>query len=144
MRTYSPKEKEIQRDWHVVDASGETLGRLAARVARLLMGKHKPMYTPHLDTGDHVVITNASKVKVSGDKAKQKRYFRHSGYPGGLRGPTFEQVFASYPNRVVEHAIKGMLPHNRLGRQMFRKLRVYAGSEHPHQGQTAKGKEASE
>lgn len=144
MKTYSTKAKDIEREWHVVDATGETLGRLASRVARLLIGKHKTIYAPHLDTGDYVVVTNASRVKVSGDKARQKRYFRHSGYPGGLQGPTFEQVFAKYPTRVVEYAVKGMLPHNALGRQMFRKLKVYAGSEHPHAAQTKKRKEVKE
>ena len=132
MKTYSPGVGDIKREWHVVDATGKILGRLASQVARLLMGKHKPVYAPHLDTGDYVVVINAAKVRVSGKKAEQKIYYRHSGYPGGLRSPTFKEVFSSHPTRVVELAVKGMLPHNRLGRAMFKKLRVYSGSEHPH------------
>lgn len=137
MKTYTPRAKDIRREWHVVDATGRTLGRLAAEVASLLMGKRKPIYAPHLDTGDYVVVINAAKVRVSGKKAKQKIYYGHSGYPGGLKSPAFEEVFSSYPTRVIEHAVKGMLPHNRLGRAMFKKLRVYPGSEYPHHAQTS-------
>jgi len=137
MKTYSPGVGDIKREWHIVDATGKTLGRLASQVARLLMGKHKPVYAPHLDTGDYVVVINAAKVRVSGKKAEQKIYYRHSGYPGGLKSPTFKEVFSSHPTRVVEFAVKGMLPHNRLGRAMFKKLRVYPGSEHPHHAQTS-------
>jgi large subunit ribosomal protein L13 len=140
MRTYSPKAKDIKREWYVVDATGETLGRLASQVANLLMGKHKPIYAPHLDVGDYVIVINAAKLKVSGKKAEQKVYYRHSSYPGGLKSPTFKEIFGSHPSRVIEHAVKGMLPKNRLGRAMFRKLRVYPGGEHPHQAQIVEGK----
>jgi len=136
VKTYSPGVGDIKREWHVVDATGKTLGRLASQVARLLMGKHKPVCAPYLDTGDYVVVINAAKVRVSGKKAEQKIYYRHSGYPGGLKSPTFKEVFSSHPTRVVEFAVKGMLPHNRLGQAMFKKLRVYPGSEHPHHAQT--------
>lgn len=141
MKTYSPKAKDIKREWQVVDASGKILGRLASQVASLLVGKHKPIYTPHLDTGDYVVVINAAKIKVSGKKAEQKIYYRHTGYPGGLKSPTFKEVFSSHPTRVVELAVKGMLPHNSLGRAMFRKLKVYPGSEHPHHAQIRERKD---
>jgi large subunit ribosomal protein L13 len=137
MKTYSPSATEIKREWQVVDASGQVLGRLASQVAKLLMGKHKSIYTPHLDTGDYVLVLNAAKVEVSGKKANQKIYYRHSGYPGGLKEITFRELFSKYPTRVVEAAVKGMLPKSRLGRAMFKKLRVYAGSEHPHHAQVA-------
>ena len=137
MKTYSPKAKDIKWEWWVVDAADKTLGRVASQVANLLMGKHKPTYAPHIDTGDYVVVINAAKVKVTGKKEEQKIYYRHSGYPGGLKSPTFRELFNNHPTRVVEHAVKGMLPKNRLGRAMFRKLRVYPGSEHPHQAQTS-------
>jgi len=137
MKTYSPSATEIKREWQVVDASGQVLGRLASQVAKLLMGKHKSIYTPHLDTGDYVMVLNAAKVEVSGKKANQKIYYRHSGYPGGLKEITFRELFSKYPTRVVEAAVKGMLPKSRLGRAMFKKLRVYAGSEHPHHAQVA-------
>jgi len=140
VKTYSPKAKDMRREWHVVDASGKTLGRLASQVASLLMGKHKPIYSPHLDTGDYVVVINAAKIKVSGKKTVQKIYYRHTGYPGGLKSPTFREVFSSHPTRVIELAVKGMLPHNRLGRAMFRKLKVYSGSEHPHHAQVGERK----
>jgi len=140
VKTYSPKAKDMRREWHVVDASGKTLGRLASQVASLLMGKHKPIYSPHLDTGDYVVVINAAKIKVSGKKTVQKIYYRHTGYPGGLKSPTFREVFSSHPTRVIELAVKGMLPHNRLGRAMFRKLKVYPGSEHPHHAQVGERK----
>ena len=135
MKTYSAKASDIQRQWHVIDASGKVLGRLATQAARLLMGKHKPMYSPNLDTGDFVVIVNADKVHVTGNKAKQKLYYRHSGYPGGLKSITLEKMMQTNPTRVIEHAVKGMLPHTRLGARMIKKLRVYAGDTHPHLGQ---------
>jgi len=138
MKTYSPKAKDIKREWWVVDAGGKTLGRVASQVAKLLMGKHKPIYALHIDTGDYVVVVNAAKVRVTGKKAEQKIYYRHSGYPGGLKSPTFKEVFSRYPTRVIEYAVKGMLPKNRLGRAMFKKLRVYPGSDHPHQAQVIK------
>ena len=135
MKTYSTKASDVKREWHVVDASGKTLGRLASQVAKLLMGKHKPIYVPYLDTGDYVVVVNAAKVSVTGKKAEQKIYYRHSGYPGGLKSVTFENLLARHPTRVIELAVKGMLPKNRLGRAMFKKLRVYHGGGHPHQAQ---------
>jgi large subunit ribosomal protein L13 len=138
MKTYSPKAKDIEREWWVIDASDKTLGRVAAQVANLLMGKHKPIYAPHIDTGDYVVVVNAAKVKITGRKAEQKIYYRHSGYPGGLKSPSFKEVFSRKPARVVELAVKGMLPHNRLGTAMFKKLKVYPGNEHPHQAQVRK------
>jgi large subunit ribosomal protein L13 len=135
MKTYSPKAKDIEREWRVVDATDKTLGRMATQVADLLMGKRKPIYAPHIDTGDYVVVINAARVRVTGKKAQQKLYYRHSGYPGGLKSENYEKLFGRDPVRVVEHAVKGMLPHNSLGRAMFKKLRVYTGSQHPHQGQ---------
>jgi large subunit ribosomal protein L13 len=137
MKTYSVKAKDIERRWHVIDASGQTLGKLATQVANLLMGKHKPIYTPHMDTGDFVIVLNATKVKVTGKKPKQKIYYRHSGYPGGIKAETYEELMAAHPTRVIEHAVKGMLPHNRLGRAMYKKLKVYTGDSHPHQAQVA-------
>ena len=137
MKTYSTKANDIERQWHVIDASGKTLGRLATQVASLLKGKHKPIYVPHLDTGDYVIVLNAAKVRVTGKKLKQKTYYRHSGYPGGLKAVTYEKMMSAHPTRVIEHAVKGMLPHNRLGRAMFKKLKVYAGDNHPHQAQVA-------
>jgi large subunit ribosomal protein L13 len=137
MKTYSTKAKDVECQWHVIDASGQTLGRLATQVANLLTGKRKPIYVPYLDTGDFVIVLNAAKVRVTGKKAKQKTYYRHSGYPGGLKAETFEKMLAAHPTRVIEHAVKGMLPHNRLGRAMFKKLKVYAGDSHPHQAQVA-------
>ena len=135
MKTYSTKASDVKREWHVVDASGKTLGRMASQVAKLLMGKHKPIYVPYLDTGDYVVVVNAAKVSVTGKKAEQKIYYRHSGYPGGLKSVTFENLLARHPTRVIELAVKGMLPKNRLGRAMFKKLRVYDGGNHPHHAQ---------
>ena len=137
MKTYSPKAGEITREWHVIDAAGVPLGRLASRVAQLLRGKHKPTYAPHLDTGDHVIVLNAAKVSLSGQKSDQKMYYRHSGYPGGFRAVLVKDELAKRPTRVIERAVKGMLPKTALGRQMYRKLRVYAGPEHPHAGQVA-------
>ncbi|HEX6926383.1 MAG TPA: 50S ribosomal protein L13 [Longimicrobiaceae bacterium] len=135
MKTYSVKAGEIERKWYVVDARGKVLGRLASEVARILRGKHKPIYSPHLDTGDFVVVINAEAIEVTGRKADQKTYFRHSGYMGGEKHIPYRQMHEKHPERVIELAVKGMLPKNALGRQMRRKLRVYAGSEHPHQGQ---------
>ena len=135
MRTYTPKADEIDHRWWLVDATDKPLGRLATEVARVLRGKHKPMYTPHLDTGDHVVIVNAEKVTLTGNKADQKTYFRHSGYMGGEKHIPFRRMIEKHPERVIELAVRGMLPKNKLGRQLRSKLRVYAGSEHPHAGQ---------
>jgi large subunit ribosomal protein L13 len=135
MTTLTPKKNEIERQWWVVDAEGKRLGRLATEIAKILRGKHKPIYTPHLDTGDHVVVVNASKVVLSGNKADQKTYFRHSGYMGKEKHISFKKMLKARPERVIELAVKGMLPKNTLGRQMKDKLRVYAGAEHPHQGQ---------
>jgi len=129
------KPQNVERKWYVVDAEGKTLGRLASQVAAILRGKHKPTFTPHVDCGDYVIIVNAEKVKVTGKKVTDKIYYRHSGYPGGQKAISFEQMIAKRPERVLELAIKGMLPHNRLGRQMYRKLKVYAGPEHPHAAQ---------
>ncbi|TVP42067.1 MAG: 50S ribosomal protein L13 [Gemmatimonadales bacterium] len=135
MKTYTPKTDEIDAQWWVVDAADKTLGRLATEVARVLRGKHKPIFTPHLDTGDHVVVLNASRVKLTGNKADQKTYFRHSGFMGGERHIPFKRMLSSHPERVIELAVKGMLPKNALGRQIRKKLRVYPGAEHPHAGQ---------
>jgi large subunit ribosomal protein L13 len=135
MRTYTPKQNDIDRKWWVVDATDKPLGRMATEIARLLRGKHKPIFTPHLDTGDHVVVVNASKVVLTGNKADQKTYFRHSGYMGGERHIPFRRMMRTHPERVVELAVRGMLPKNALGRQIRKKLRVYGGAEHPHQGQ---------
>ncbi len=135
MRTYTPKADDIERKWFLVDAAEKPLGRLATEIARILRGKHKPMYTPHLDTGDHVVVINASKVALTGNKADQKTYFRHSGYMGGEKIIPFKRMIATHPERVIELAVKGMLPKNALGRAMRKKLRVYGDDQHPHQGQ---------
>jgi large subunit ribosomal protein L13 len=139
MKTYSTKASDIERQWHVIDASGKVLGRLATQAASLLMGKHKPIFSRNLDTGDFVVIINAEKVRVTGNKAKQKLYYRHSGYPGGLKSISLERMMQTNPTRVIEQAVKGMLPHNRLGAGMMKKLKVYAGEEHPHLAQTGAG-----
>jgi large subunit ribosomal protein L13 len=136
MKTYSARPVDIERQWHVVDASDKTLGRLSTQIARWLMGKHKPMFTPNQDTGDFVVVVNADKVRVTGNKAKQKFYYRHSGYPGGFKGVTLEKTMQSNPTRVIEHAVKGMLPRTRLGARMGRRLRIYVGDTHPHLAQT--------
>jgi large subunit ribosomal protein L13 len=138
MRTYIPKEGEITRDWVVMDASDQILGRLATEVARLLRGKHKPDYTPHLDTGDFVVVVNADKVKLTGEKLDQKVYYRHSGRPGSLKSETARERIDKYPERVIQAAVWGMLPKNRLGRKLLKKLKVYAGPEHPHEAQQPK------
>jgi len=136
LKTYSTKASDIKREWHLIDASDKVLGRIATQVASLLMGKHKPIFSRHLDTGDYVVIINAEKVRVTGNKAKQKLYHRHSGYPGGLKSISLEKMMQTHPTRVIEHAVKGMLPHNRLGAKMMKKLRIYVGDTHPHQAQT--------
>ena len=135
VRTFSPKAADIQPQWHVIDASDVVLGRLASQAATLLRGKHKPIFAPHIDTGDFVIIVNAAKVALSGNKLRDKMAYRHSGYPGGLRAMSYAELMARSPERAVEKAVKGMLPKNTLGRQMLRKLKVYAGPEHPHQAQ---------
>ena len=135
MRTYSPKTGEITRQWHVIDATDVILGRLASQVAVLLRGKHKATFAPHVDTGDFVIVVNADKIALSGSKRTQKMAYRHSGYPGGLRATSYEELLATNPRRAVEKAVKGMLPHNKLGRAQASKLKVYAGSEHPHAAQ---------
>jgi large subunit ribosomal protein L13 len=135
MRTYTPKITDIQRRWLLVDAEGKVLGRLASEIAKLLRGKHKPMYTPHLDTGDFVVVVNADKVRLTGNKVENKTYFRHSGYMGGDRLIPFREMQERHPERIIDLAVKGMLPKNNLGRLMRRKLKVYTGPEHPHAAQ---------
>ena len=133
--TYMQKKEEVSRNWYVIDATDMTLGRLAAKVATILRGKHKPTYTPHIDCGDYVIVVNASKVNLTGNKLDKKIYYNHSGYPGGLRERTARTMIENYPEEMIERAVKGMLPKGRLGRQMYKKLFVYAGSEHPHQAQ---------
>ncbi|MDR5898083.1 50S ribosomal protein L13 [Halomonas vilamensis] len=135
MKTFSAKPQSVQRDWYVVDATDKTLGRLATEIARRLRGKHKPEFTPHVDTGDYIVVINAEKVQVTGNKAKAKTYYRHTGYPGGLRSMTFDKMIDYAPERIIESAVKGMLPKGPLGRAMYTKLKVYAGAEHPHAAQ---------
>jgi large subunit ribosomal protein L13 len=135
MKTYSAKNGEINHDWFVVDAADKTLGRLASEIAHRLRGKHKAEYTPHVDTGDYIVVINAEKVRVTGAKATDKMYHRHTGYPGGLKSISFEKLIDKAPERVIQGAVKGMLPRNPLGRAMFRKLKVYAGTDHPHTAQ---------
>lgn len=138
MRTYTVRAPEVRRDWIVIDADGVVLGRLATEVARILRGKHKPIYTPHLDTGDHVVVVNAEKVRLTGKKPENKRYFSHSMYPGGLRWRSIDEVRAAHPDRIVRLAVRGMMPKNTLGRAMLRKLKIYTGPEHPHVAQAPK------
>jgi large subunit ribosomal protein L13 len=135
VRTFSPKAGDIQHQWHVIDASDVVLGRLASHAAILLRGKHKPIYAPHVDTGDFVIVVNAEKVALTGRKLEQKRAYRHSGYPGGLRAVAYSDLLEKHPERLIEKAVRGMLPKNSLGRSMLRKLKVYAGPEHPHQAQ---------
>ena len=135
MKTYSAKPLEVERKWWVIDAEGQTLGRLATTVANILRGKNKPQYTPNVDTGDFVIVINSSKITVSGNKETDKKYYRHSGYPGGLKMETFKSLMEKNPVAAVEKAVKGMLPHNTLGQEQFNKLKVYAGAEHPHQAQ---------
>lgn len=139
MRTYSPKPEDIKREWWIVDASGKTLGRLASEIARILRGKHKPYYTPHMDCGDYVIVINADKVKVTGRKLDQKRYYwQYFNRPGHIKSRTLREQLQKHPERVIEHAVRGMLPKNRLGRRMFKKLKVYAGPDHPHKAQRPK------
>lgn len=135
MKTFTAKPAEVRRDWFVVDAEGKTLGRLATEIARRLRGKHKAEYTPHVDTGDYIVVVNAEKIHVTGNKAAAKQYYRHTGYPGGLRSMNFEKLIDHAPERVLEIAVKGMLPKGPLGRAMHKKMKVYAGAEHPHAAQ---------
>ncbi len=138
MKTYTVRKSDIKREWYVVDAQGKTLGRLASEIAKILRGKHKPIYVPHLDCGDHVIVVNAEKVRVTGKKLDQKFYHRHSGYPGGLKSISLRNQLQKHPTRVLEAAVRGMLPKNRLGRAMIKKLKVYAGGSHPHQAQQPK------
>jgi large subunit ribosomal protein L13 len=135
MKTFSAKPAEVKRDWYVIDATDKTLGRLATEVARRLRGKHKPEYTPHVDTGDYIVIVNAEKVRVTGRKSSDKMYYHHSGYPGGIKSASFDKMVEKAPERIIEIAVKGMLPKNPLGRAMYRKLKVYAGPQHNHAAQ---------
>lgn len=144
MKTYSTKASDIKREWHVMDASGKTLGRLSTEIATLLKGKHKPIYTRNLDTGDFVIVVNAKKVRVTGNKGQKKIYYRHTGYPGGLKEVTFDKMIETHPVRVIEHAVRGMLPKNSLGRAMFRKLKVYEGPTHPHEAQVKQGSKVKE
>ena len=134
-KTFTPKPGDIERAWHLVDATDLPLGRLASEIAQVLRGKHKPTYTPHLDTGDFVIVVNADQVAVTSDKSQSKIYYRHSGFPGGIKAETFESLLARRPEAVVERAVRGMLPKNRLGRKLIRKLKVYAGPDHPHEAQ---------
>ena len=138
MKTFSAKPHEVERDWFVVDASNLVLGRLAAEIARRLRGKHKPEYTPHVDTGDYIVVVNAEKIRVTGNKMLDKKYYRHSGYPGGITATTFRDMQAKHPGRALEKAVKGMLPKGPLGYAMIKKLKVYGGAEHPHTAQQPK------
>ena len=135
MKTFSAKPAEVTRDWLVVDASDKTLGRLASEIANRLRGKHKAIYTPHVDTGDYVVVVNADKVRTTGNKLLGKTYYRHTGYPGGIKATTLQKMLETHPERVLESAVRGMMPKNPLGRAMFKKLKVYAGAEHPHTAQ---------
>jgi len=135
VKTYTAKAQDVERKWYVVDAQGKTLGRLATQIATILRGKHKPIFTPHVDCGDFVIVINAEKVVVTGQKLDQKKYYRHSGYPGGLSEITLRDQLKKFPERAIETAVKGMLPKNKLGRQMFKKLKVYAGPNHPHAAQ---------
>jgi len=141
MKTYSAKTEEITRGWFLVDAQGKVLGRLATQIAARLRGKHKPEFTPHVDTGDFIVVVNAAKIRVTGRKAERKTYYRHTGYPGGIRTTNFEDLQAKHPTRALEHAVKGMLPKGPLGYAMFRKLKVYANDKHPHAAQQPKALE---
>ena len=135
MKTYVPKQGEVEKKWYVIDAEGKVLGRVAAEAAKLLRGKHKPQFTPFLDCGDHVIIVNAAKAVVTGRKEAQKKYYRHSGYPGGIKETSYEKLVAKHPTRPMTLAVKGMLPHNRLGRKLLTNVRVYAGPDHPHEAQ---------
>jgi large subunit ribosomal protein L13 len=144
MKTYAPKASEIERKWHLIDASGQTLGRMSSQIARLLIGKHKAMFANNMDTGDFVVVINATKIRVTGKKMTDKHYYRVSGYPGGIRSVTLGEMLEKHPERVIEHAVRGMLPNSRLGRVMYKKLKVYAGDKHPHQAQLAGLKESDQ
>ena len=144
MKTFSAKAHEVKRDWYMIDASNKILGRLATEIARRLRGKHKAEYTPHVDTGDYIVVTNVEAIRVTGRKFKDKMYYNHSGFPGGIKQVSFEKVQATHPARVLERAVKGMLPKNSLGRDMYRKLKIYVGSEHPHAAQQPKQLEIEE
>ncbi len=135
MKSYMARPREVERKWRLIDAEGQTLGRLATEIARLLRGKDKPQYTPHVDTGDFVVVVNAQKVAVTGRKAEQKVYYRHSGYPGGLKETSYEEMLERKPTEILRRAVKGMMPKTRLGRQQLKKLKIYAGPEHPHEAQ---------
>ena len=135
MATFSAKKKEIERSWFLVDAENKVLGRLAAKIAAVLRGKHKPVFTPHVDTGDFVIVINADKIHLTGAKIDNKMYYRHSGYPGGIKGVSAGEMLDKKPEAIIEHAVKGMLPKNKLGRQQLKKLKVYAGTEHPHESQ---------
>jgi len=143
MTTFSAKPHEVRREWMLVDATDKVLGRLASQLALRLRGKHKPEYTPHVDTGDYIVVVNAAKIRVTGDKAEGKRYYRHTGYPGGIRETTFAKMQERFPTRALEIAVKGMLPKGPLGYAMFKKLKVYAGAEHPHTAQQPRSLEIS-
>ena len=138
MKTFSAKTHEVKRDWYVVDASDKVLGRLATEIARRLRGKHKAEYTPHVDTGDYIVVTNAEKVAVTGRKFNEKMYYHHTGHPGGIKSISFDKLQAKHPARIIERAVKGMLPKNPLGRDMYRKLKIYVGNAHPHEAQQPK------
>lgn len=136
MKSFVAKPADVNRGWYILDATGVPLGRLSVQVARVLMGKHKPIYTPHVDTGDHVIVLNAAAVRLTGKKSLQKTYYRHTGYPGGLRETSFKEMIGKFPERVIEHAVRGMIPHTRLGRKMLKKLKVYGGADHPHEAQS--------
>jgi large subunit ribosomal protein L13 len=138
IKTYTPKPDDIQREWFVIDAKDQTLGRLATQIATLLRGKHKPIFAPHMDVGDFVIVINADKIRVTGNKLDEKIYYRHSQYPGGLKQRTLRELLDKFPERVIEKAVKGMLPKNKLGRKMIKKMKVYAGDKHPHQAQQPK------
>ena len=135
MSTYMAKPDEVERNWYLVDASGKTLGRFATEIAQILKGKHKPTYTPHVDTGDYVIVVNADKVELTGNKWEDKQYHRHSNYPGGIKSVPYEKLKERNPELIIEKAVRGMLPHNKLGEKMYKKLKVYSGSDHPHQAQ---------
>ncbi len=135
MKTFAPKKEEIERKWYVIDADGQVLGRLASRIAQLLRGKHKPIFAPHIDGGDFVIVINAEKIRVTGKKADMKRYYRYTGYPGGLRSVEYSKLLREHPEKILHTAVRGMLPHNKLGRQMIKKLKIYPSTEHPHHAQ---------
>ena len=141
MKTYTARAEDLEREWFLVNAEGKTLGRLASEIAQVLRGKHKPIYTPHLDCGDYVIVVNAEKVRVTGRKLDQKMYYRHTGYPGGIKSISLRNQLQKHPERVLQAAVRGMLPKNRLGRKMLKKLKVYAGDSHPHQAQQPKSLE---